>query len=160
MSEGKGNVIVRGYGRLIVFDPDGNLKEDTGWLKNNYTNAGKVYCATKVSGTTTPPAMDWVAVGTSNQAANDTDTALIGEITNSGLARAQDASPSVSSTTVDSDTMEINYSWTVTGSKTIQEIGCFNSTSGGSMIGRSVVAPSVGVASGDTCNGLYKVIFA
>jgi hypothetical protein len=160
MGDGKSKVLVQGYGRLIVCGPDGKVKEDTGWVKNNFTNAGKVACASKMSGQGTPAAFDYIAVGTSNQAANDTDTALIGEIVDSGLARAQDASPSVSSTNVDSDTMEINYSWSVTGSKTIQEIACFNSTSGGSMIGRSVVSPSVAVASGDTCNGLYKVIFA
>jgi hypothetical protein len=160
MGDGKSNASVQGYGRLIVQGPDGNVKSDTGWVKNNFVNAGKVACAQKMSGAAAPAAFDYIAVGTANTAENDTQTALGGEITDSGLARAQDGTPTTSSTNVNNDTMEINYSWSVTGSKTIQEIGCFNSNSGGTMIGRSVVSPSVGVASGDTCNGLYKVIFA
>jgi len=160
MGEGNSNVSVHGYGRLVVMDPDGNLKSDTGWIKNNFTNAGKVACAGKMSGADTPAVFDYVAVGTDNTAASDTDTTLSSEIVDSGLARAIDASPSLSSTNVASDTMEINKSWSVTGTKTVQEIACFNSSADGDMIGRTVVSPSVAVVSGDTLNGTYKVIFA
>lgn len=160
--EGKTNigVKVQGYARLVVHDKDGNLKTDTGWNKNNFTNAGKAYCATKVGGVTSPAAMDYLAVGTSTQVEADTDTALIAEIVDSGLERAQDASPTVSTTTVTDDTLEINYSWSVTGTKAIEEIGVLNAAAAGTLIGRSTLAATVNVANGDTCNGLYKIIFA
>lgn len=152
----------QGYGRIIVHDKDGNFKTDTGWVKNNFVDDGKAYCATKVSGVTAPAAMDYLAVGTGQGAENDTDSLLGAEIQTNGLTKAQDGTPAVSTTTVTDDTMEISYSWSVTGTSTIWEIGVFNATGfeTGTLLGRTKLGTSVTVNDGDTCNGLYKVIFA
>ena len=157
---GLAEVGVRGYGRLIVYDPNMDLKNDTDWVKNNFTAAGMAYCVQLVGGISAPASMDYLAVGTSSQAEADSDTALIAEITDSGLARAQDASPSSSTTTETDDTLEINYSWSVTGSKGINEIGLLNAGAAGTLIGRTVLGAQVDVVNLDTANGLYKVIFA
>ena len=159
---GGGKAIVEpgGYGRLIVHDKFGKLKVDTGWVKNNFVNAGKAFCSGLAGGVTSPNPMDYLAVGSSSQAENDTDTALITEISTSGLARAQDATPTQSTTTVTDDTLEVNYSWSVTGTESINEIGLLNAAAAGTLIGRTVLGAQVDVADGDTCNGLYKVIFA
>jgi len=153
-------VKVQGYARLIVHNKDGKLKQDTGWQKNNFTAAGMAYCVQLVGGISAPASMDYLAVGTSAQAEADGDTTLIAEIVDSGLARAQDASPTASTTTETDDTLEINYSWSVSGTKAIEEIGVLNAGAAGTLIGRSTLAATVNVADGDTCNGLYKIIFA
>lgn len=160
MGGGMIDVGVRGYGRLIRLDYDKIVQVDTGWVKNNFTNAGKAYCVQKVGGITAPAAMDWLAVGTSATAENDTDTTLVAEITTSGLARAQDASPTASTTTVTDDTLEISYDWSVTGSQGINEIGLLNAASTGTLIGRTVLGAQVDVVNLDTAQGLYKVIYA
>jgi hypothetical protein len=157
---GKAIVGPQGYGRLIIHDKFGKLKSDSGWCKNNFVNAGKAYCVQKVGGISTPNPMDYLEVGGSSQAENDTDTALITPISTSGFGRDQDLSPTASQTTVAGDTLEINYSWAVTGSESINEIGLFNAAAAGTMIGRTVLGAQVDVNNGDTANGLFKVIYA
>lgn len=153
---------VHGWGRLIKF-AGSELLQDTDWIKNNFVNVGKAFCAAVTSGQASPASMDYLAVGDSNQAEADGDTLLISEIDNTnGCGRQQDLTPTLTTTSTTDDTSNINWSWTVTGIETVQEIGVFNAAviDTGTLIGRSVVAPSVGVANGDTLNGLYKVIFA
>jgi hypothetical protein len=157
---GKIDVGVRGYGRIIKLNPYGEIVQDTDWCKNNFTAAGMAYCVQLVGGISAPAAMDYLAVGTSAQAESDADTALIAEIVDSGLVRAQDATPSASQTTEPGDTLEINYSWSVTGTKVIAEIGLLNASSTGTLIGRTVLAATVPVANLDVANGLYKVVYA
>lgn len=161
ISRGEALARVHGWRRLIKFSGS-ELMQDTGWGANNFVNVGKAYCATKVCGLTSPAAMTWLAVGDDGTVEADTQTLLLSEIDNTnGCGRVTDGTPTITTTTTADDTMNINAVWTVTGTETVQEIGVFNATGvdGGTMIGRSVVAPSVGVADGDTLNGLYKVIF-
>ena len=148
-----------GYFRLWV-ERDGKVIQDTGYIENGYTNAGMAATAKKMSGADTVADFDYLAVGSDNTAFDDGQTILVSEIDNTnGCGRAIDASPTTTTTAFTDDTMVINKSWTVTGTETVQEIGCFNASSTGDMIGRSVVAPSVGVADGDTLNGEYTVQF-
>lgn len=158
MGRGEARAWIHGWRRLIVF-AGSELKQDTGWEHNNFVNPGKTFCANICSGVTSPNAMDYIAVGSSNQAEDDTDTGLITEITTSGCGRAQ-VTPTIETETDTDDTMQLVKAWTVTGAETVQEIGVLNAAAAGTLIARSVVAPSVGVADGDTLNGLYKVIFA
>ena len=102
---GKIDVGVRGYGRILMMDPDLKVVSDTNWIKNSFTNVGKAWCVNvigKLEGSY--DAMDCLAVGTDNTAEEDTDTTLGAEITGSGLARARDSAPSKFTTTVANDT--------------------------------------------------------
>lgn len=151
-----------GYFKLQVVGPDGVEKQNTGWIKNNFVNTGKAYCATKTSGETAPAAMDYLEVGSSSQAVNDTDTKCITYIDNTnGVGRAQ-GTATVETTTTTDDTSKVTYSWTsITGTENIEEIACFNGATpdGNTAIGRALTG-AVQVNSGDTLNGWFKVIFA
>jgi hypothetical protein len=161
LGRGEARAFVHGWRRLVVF-AGSELKQDTGWAHNNFVDPGKAFCANKCSGVTAPAAMDYIAVGDDATAEDDAQTLLISEIDNTnGCGRAQ-VTPTIEQTTVADDTMQLVKAWTVTGTETVQEIAVFNSATIDTitMIARSLVAPSVGVADGDTLNGLYKVIFA
>lgn len=127
--------------------------------ENLITNAGLAAIADLIGGVTPIAAFDYIAVGTGTTAAAAGDTTLETEITDSGLARAQDASPTRSTTTQTNDTLEINYSWSVTGTKAVTEMGLLNAASSGTLVGRNVFA-AVNVANGDTLNGTYKIVVA
>lgn len=157
---GKAMASQNGYARLITFDKNGNFKQDTGWIHNNYVNGGKAFTAAITCGQASPNPMDYLAVGSSSQVEDDADTALITEISTSGLARAQDASPTLTTTSTTDDTSNINYSWSVSGTETIWEIGVFNAAAAGTMQARTKLATSVTVNDADTCNGSYQVIHA
>jgi len=134
-------------GKLIAFEVGKNL----------ITNAGFAAGAARVGGISMD-AFDYVAVGTGTTAADVTDTALESEITDSGLARAQDAAPSRSTTSVTNDTLEINYTWTVSGSKAITEAGLLNAAAAGTLFARRVFS-AYNVVSGDTFAITWKVQF-
>lgn len=148
--------------RLQVVGPDGVEKQDTGWIKNNFVNVGKAYCATKTSGESAPAVMDYLEVGSSSQATNDADTKCITYIDNTnGVGRAQ-GTATVETTTTTDDTSKISYSWaSITGTENIEEIVCANGATpdGNTIIGRALTG-AVQVNSGDTLNGWFKVIFA
>lgn len=139
---------------------DGVTVQDTGYFDNGYTIAGMVATAKKMCGSAAVADFDYLEVGTDNTAFASSQTTLIAAIVDSGLARAQDGTTTTTTTTETDDTMVVNYSWSVTGTKSINEIGCFNAASTGDMIGRSVVSPAVGVINGDTLNGEYTVAFS
>jgi hypothetical protein len=79
----------------------------------------------------------YIAVGTSNTAFGASQTALQGEITDTGLARMAGTISRVT-TTVANDTLQVYGSWSVTGSKTVEEVGLFNDPTAGTMLGRAL----------------------
>lgn len=145
-----------GYARLIHRDKDGNLISDTGWLKNTIANAGKAEVANLMGNVSSPTAFTYLAVGTSNTAESATHTALQAEITDSGLARAA-ATVTRSTTTVTNDTLQLDKTWTASGSKTVEEIGVFNAASSGIMLGRKLTT-SKALANGETLQATYKIV--
>jgi hypothetical protein len=62
-------------------------------------------------------------------------------------------------TTVTNDTLQLVKVWTATGSKTIEEIGIFNASSGGTMLGRALTTTKT-IAVDETLTGTYQVKFA
>ena len=107
------------------------------------TTAGESAVAKMIVGSASVAAFDYLALGDSNTAFADTQTALQSEITGNGLARAQDASTAESS-----GTGTVNYSWTASGTETIREIGVFNASSGGTMLCRQVLTTPRSMTSG------------
>jgi hypothetical protein len=143
--------------RLQVFDKDGNIKSDTGFKKNIITNAGKAQIALLAGDATAIP-FTYLAVGTSSTAVAVTDTTLGAEITDTGLARAS-ATVSRTTTSVTNDTLQLTYTWTASGAKTIQEVGIFNASSSGTMLGHKLTGATT-VANLDLVAMTYTVQFS
>lgn len=148
---------LKGTYYLQCYNPDGSLKwEDV--IENTVVSAGKAELANLAGNVSSPTAFTYIAVGTSSTAVSAGQTALQAEITDSGLAR-HSATVSRTTTTVTNDTLQLTYTWTVTGTKAIEEIGVFNNASAGTMLSRALTTTK-NVYSGETFVGTYKVIFS
>lgn len=143
--------------KFDCYKSDGSLKWSTGWVSNGITNAGKAQIAL-LAGDGSATAFTYLAVGTSSTAFAASQTALQAEITDSGLARAA-ATVSRVTTTQTNDTLQLTKTWTVSGTKTIEEVGIFNDATTGTMLGRALTS-SKSVVSGETVIGTYQVKFA
>ena len=140
--------------RLVTKDTDGSIIKDTGWIKNIITNAGKAQVALLMGDATATP-FTYLAVGTSATAVAATDTTLTAEIIDTGLARAA-ATVSRVTTTVTNDTLQLAYTWTASGSKTVEEAGIFNASSAGTMLGHALTTSQV-LANGQSLSLVYQV---
>jgi hypothetical protein len=125
---------VNGWLEVVLRAPNGAFVSRNRY-NNVITDAGKAILAKLAAGIAANP-FNYIALGTGITAELSTDTALEAEITDTGLARAQDASPTQTTTTVANDTMVINYSWTATGVKAVTEAGLHNASSGVTMLAR------------------------
>jgi hypothetical protein len=148
---------IKGSVRLQVFDGDKCI-HDTGFMDNLITSAGKAGVAGLVGNTGSVTAFTYLAVGTSSTAVAVSDTTLGSEIVDSGLARAS-ATVSRVTTTVTNDTLSLTKTFTVTGTKTIEEIGIFNASSSGVLLGRRLTG-SINVINGNSLVTTYNVSFA
>ncbi len=144
--------------RLEIYDSEGNLKSDTGFLNNIITNAGKAAVAGLVGNTGSITAFSYLALGTSATVVAAADTTLGAEIVDTGLARTT-ATASRTTTTVANDTLNFVYTWTATGVKTIQEVGIFNASSAGTMLGHKLTGAQT-TANGDQINVTYTIQFS
>jgi hypothetical protein len=139
-----------------IRDVNGNVR-DKWTVENLVTNAGFAQLALLAGDASATP-FTYIAVGTSSTAPAATDTTLTAEITDSGLERAAGTVSRVT-TTVTNDSYQITKTWTATGSKTIEEVGVFNASSGGTMLSHALTG-SKAVSSGETLTGTYKLKFA
>ena len=114
------------------------------------------------SGEDSPAPMTHIAVGTGDTAfAAATDTTLGTEITDSGLDRLTNAAAVTRTTTsTTDDTTQLVTTFTVTGTKTIKEVGIFTLSAVGVMGGRTVLETPKDVVSGSSYTCTYKIIFA
>ena len=112
-------------------------------VANTITDAGEDEVAKLLCGVAAN-AFTWVAMGTDNTAAVDSQTALEAEISSNGGTRAQDASPETSA-----NVATISYLFTISGALGIMEAGLFNAASVGDMLARQVFAV-INVGAGDT----------
>ena len=136
----------------------GVLMLDTGFIKNTITNASFAVLSGLAGNTGAQTAFTYLAVGTSNTAASASQTALGGEIVDSGLQRAA-ATVSRVTTTQTNDTLQLSKAFTVTGTKTVEEIGIFNASSSGTMLGRALTGTQ-SLVNGSVITLVYKVKFA
>lgn len=151
------NIKVKGRIDFEIKDKDGNLKDK--WSVNNLiTSAGKAAIAGLVGNTGSVTAFSYIAVGTSTTAVAVGQTALQAEITDSGLSRAS-ATVSRTTTNVSNDTLTLTKTFTVTGTKTVEEIGVFNASSSGVMLGRALTT-SRSLINGDSLSCTYNIIFS
>jgi hypothetical protein len=118
------------------------------------TNSGKAEIAGLGGNTGSPTAFTYLAYGTGSTAFAATQTALV--------TQSQRAAATVSrtTTTVTNDTLQLTYSFSITTTETITEVGIFNAASSGTMLARTVLGTSRSVVNGDTYSLTYKVAFA
>lgn len=147
---------IKGVIDFVIKDVNGNIKD--AWTVNNLiTSAGKAQIALLAGDASAVP-FTYLALGTSNSAVTVGQTSLVGEITTLGLARAS-ATVSRTTTTVTNDTLQLVYTWTASGTVTVEEIGVFNAASSGTMLGRALTG-SKSLVNTETLTATYKVIFS
>lgn len=151
------NIKAKGTYHLVQRDINGNIKSERN-IDNIITNAGLAEIANCIGSVSTPAAFIYVACGTGTTAAAASQTALVAEITDTGLAR-HTATATRITTTVTNDTLQLTYTFTVTGSKTIEEVGVFNASSSGVMLSRALTG-TLDVVNGDEFTITYKIKFA
>lgn len=154
----KDAIKITGRVKIDVHNADGSLKETTGWKYNTITNASLAVVSGLVGNVDTQVAFTYLAVGTDNTAESAAHTALQAEIVDSGLARAA-ATVTRQTTTQTNDTLQLYKQWSVTGTKTVEEIGAFNDASAGTMFGRKLTT-SKAVVNGETLSATYQFIFS
>ena len=147
---------LKGTYEIVIKDVAGNIKEKT-IVENAVMNAGFAQLALLAGDASAVP-FTFLAVGTSSTAVAATQTALGGEITDSGLARTA-ATVSRVQTTVANDTLQLFYSFSVTGSKTVEEVGVFNDAATGTMLSRALTS-SKSLINGEVFEVTYKIKFA
>lgn len=149
------NIKLKGTYELVCTSSSGDIK----WVQkadNIVTNAGKAQLALLCGDSTAVP-FTYIAVGTSSTAVSATDTALNAEITDTGLQRAS-ATVTRTTTSVTNDTYRASLTFTATGSKTIEEVGIFNASSGGTMLSHALTT-SKSVANTDQLSVVYTLQF-
>lgn len=150
------NIKITGMCKLECRDTNGNLLwSDYG--HNIITNAGKAQIALLASDGSAVP-FSYLALGTSSTAEAASQTALVAEITDTGLAR-HSATVSRTTTTVTNDTMRLTYTWTASGTKTIEEVGVFNDATTGTMLGRKLTGSRV-INNTEQLTATYDFIFS
>lgn len=127
-------------------------------VRNLVTNAGFAGMASRCNGSGAEAAFTYLAVGTGATAANAADTTLQTEITGSGLDRAAATCTRVT-TTQTNDTAQLDYTWSVSGTKAITECGALNANAAGVLLGRQVFS-AINVVSGDQVQMTYKFKFS
>ena len=122
------------------------------------TSAGFAEMAKHCTGTGSPVAFTKIAIG-EGSAPGSTATALVDEVTDTGLGRVTAGTISTIQTTLANDTANWVHVFTATGSKTITEAAIFNAASGGDMLIVGAVSPSAPMVNGDTLTLTMKCQF-
>lgn len=149
------NLKVKGTYSFEIRDVNGDVR-DSWSVDNLVVNGGLAFLSGLLNGTGTVPT--YIALGTDSTAVAGTQIALEAEIVDSGLERAVGATSQVQ-TTVANDSWQITKTFTATGSKTIEEVGIFNNSSGGTMLSRALTT-SKALSNGESIAASYKVVFA
>lgn len=159
MSNNQGFFKLTGLVRLQIHDKDGNLKDDTGWITNTITNSGKHMVFRLFATVTSKPfKFGWLEVGSSTTAVAATDRLLASAIKGGGLGRAL-ATITETKTTVAMDSVNFYKQWTATESRTVNEIGLFNTSTQNAvtLLGRKLTGTKA-LANGETLTANYKIV--
>ena len=149
-------VKISGKLKLDIYTPAGELRDTTGWLQNTITNTGLAQMAL-LGGVASAVPFTYLALGVSATAEHASATALYGEIT----ADIYRSAATVSRVTTDetNDTLQLYKVWTASATHAIEEVGIFNASAAGTMLGRKLTTSKT-VDNGETLTGTYKVKFA
>lgn len=134
---------------------DGSV-EDLGWSENLRTNAGRDWQAAVMGSGTQPAAARYIALTTDATAPAATDTALTGEITTFGLARALGAYAH----TAGAQTYTISVTFTVAAGgsfTTIVKAGLFTAATAGTMAFETLLNLAATLGEGDQMTVTWTV---
>lgn len=152
----KDTVTLKGIYDITLTDSSGKvLLQKT--VNNQVVNAGFAQLAS-LCGDSAATAFTYIELGTSSTAVAVSQTALQAAITDSGLARAS-ATISRVTTTVTNDTYQATYTWTASGTKTVEEVGIFTASSAGTMLSRALTG-SIALVNGNQLAITYKLKFS
>jgi hypothetical protein len=150
------NIKIKGQIDFKIYGVDGKIRDEF-TVFNSIMNAGFAQLALLAGDASAVP-FTYLALGTSNTAVAASQTALGGEIADSGLARTS-ATVSRVTTTQTNDTLQLFYSFSVSGSKTVEEVGIFNAASTGTMLARALTSTK-SLVNGEVFEITYKVKFS
>jgi hypothetical protein len=126
---------LKGTYDFVIKRADGSIKES--WSVDNLLmNAGFAQLALLAGDAAAVP-FTYIAIGSGDTAPGATQTTLVTEITDSGLARHAGTVSRVQ-TTVASDTFQVLYEFTATATITLKEVGIFNDATVGTMLSRAL----------------------
>lgn len=151
----KGSVQLSGHIHIKCIHSDGRV--ETRDIKNIITAAGKAAVAEQIIDITATP-FTALEIGFGTSVATTAETTLVSALTTSGLQRK---AATVTRVTTDdaNDTAQLVVTWTcLTPSPAtiaVTEVGAFNLSTGGSMLGRQVFA-EVNMVEGDKLEITYK----
>jgi hypothetical protein len=150
-------VKIEGFTRIHILNPDGTLHGDSGWVKNQITTAGRLdYLCNLLANTTGSKQVSHVALGTYSSAIQPADTALSGEL---GTTSNRRVAPAV--TVLSSSAVRFAATFTsgfVSTTTTLNNIGLFHTSSGGTMFAGNTYASST-CASNQAVNCSYQINF-
>jgi len=149
------SIKIKGVIDCVIRGIDGKIR-DHFVVNNTITSAGKAQLALLAGDASAVP-FTFLALGLSSTAPAVGQTALVSEITDTGLERKA-ATVSRVTTTVTNDTLNLYASWTATGNITVEEIGIFNDATTGTMLGRALTSARV-LVSGEKIEPTYEIIF-
>lgn len=154
LSRGAQGFNLKGKFFFVHRDKEGNIKDEFA-VDNTITNTGKAAISNLIQGNRTAY-FTRIAIGSSSTAAAAANTALAAEITSPSLARVASTASRVT-TTVTNDTAQLVHTFTSTATQAVQEVGVFDSASGGTMISRTTFTAK-NLTSGDTLQITHKIV--
>lgn len=143
------------------FDANGNVIE-TFSVPNEVTNEG-MECVSDLVFTTTDCVgeldFNWVALGTGVVAVDETDTALGTEV--GGCTRLEDATVALDTGTTNqrTATVSVTFSGASCEGSAFGEVGLFDAVTTGNMLARALISPTITLASGETLQIDYDIVF-
>ena len=149
---------LKGLVRYQIFDKCWFCKEDS-TEENIVTITWKGMVTNLMGNVSSPAAFTYLANGSSSTAAVNSQTALIAENTLNGSARAS-ATVTQQTTTTTNDTLQLVYSWSITGNVTVNEVGVFNANPAWTMLCRQVTSSTKNLVNGDTFTVTYSIILS
>ena len=136
---------------IVARHADGKIFSEQ-WVHNLTTTGGLDWLAAEMGGAH-PAIASYIALSNNatapavgDCAAGSSSCTLSGEITGNGLARA----PGTYAHTIGTNTWTLVYTWTATGTQSVQEAGMFNAASSGTMVFETQFSSQVNMISGDT----------
>ena len=147
---------------IVARHADGTVFVDN-WVHNLRTTGGADWQANVMAGGTQPAVTSYFALSNNSAApaagdcaAGSSTCTLSGEISTNGLARHATATPFTHSN--GTNTYAQTYTWTATGTQSVQEAGWFNASSSGTMVFEAAFT-QVNLVSTDTFTATWTVTY-
>lgn len=149
---------IKGMVKLECKDAKGKVLWTMPFSHNIITNTGKAAVVGRLANLNSVSAFGWLALGSGTTAEVATQTALVTEIAINNLSR-HTATVTATTTTTTGDTMRSTYTWTASGTSTIEEVGIFNGISGNVMLGRKLTGSQT-INNTEQLTATYDIIFS